>query len=66
MQKLLVKITLAGFFYAKGIIHHKRGPEKQTVNANFYEAVIKILVVLVHRVRHEFQESYLGIVCTTV
>jgi uncharacterized membrane protein YqaE (UPF0057 family) len=39
MQKLWVKITLTAIFYAKGIIHHKFVPEKQTVNDKFYKEV---------------------------
>lgn len=31
MQKLEVKTILTAFFYAKGIIHYKIVPEKQTV-----------------------------------
>jgi hypothetical protein len=44
MQKLRVKTMLTAFFYAKGIIHHKFVPEKETVNGKFYKAVIKRLV----------------------
>jgi hypothetical protein len=43
-------------FNAKGIIHHKFVPEKQTVNDKFYQEVIKTLIAQVHRVRPEFQE----------
>jgi hypothetical protein len=43
-------------FYAKGAIHHKFVPEKQSVNGKFYEEVIKRSFVRVHCVRSEFQE----------
>jgi hypothetical protein len=57
MQKSRVKTLLTAFFYAKGIIHHEFLPEKQIVNGKFNKEVIKRLIVLVHRVRPEFQES---------
>jgi disulfide oxidoreductase YuzD len=44
-------------FYAPVIIRRKFVLEKQTVNGKFYKAVIKILIIRVHRVRPEFQES---------
>jgi hypothetical protein len=55
MQKSRVKIMLAAFFDAKGIIH-KFVPETQTVNGKFYK-VMKRLIARVHRVRPEFQEN---------
>jgi hypothetical protein len=30
---------LTAFFYAKGIIHHERMPEEQTVNSKFHKEV---------------------------
>jgi hypothetical protein len=48
---------LITFTYAKGIIHHEFVPDKQTVKGEFYEDVTKGLIVLMHRVRPEFQES---------
>jgi hypothetical protein len=44
MQKLWVKKKLTAFFHAKGIIHHKFVPEKQTVNGKFYKEVINRLI----------------------
>jgi hypothetical protein len=61
MQKLRVKTMLTAFFNAKGIIHHKFMPEKQTVNGKFYKGVIKRFIIPVHCVRPEFQEVGSGI-----
>jgi hypothetical protein len=45
-------------FYAKDIIHLEIVPGKQTVNGTFYkEEVIKRLVALVHRFKHQFRKS---------
>jgi hypothetical protein len=41
MQKLWVKTMLSAFFDAKGIIHHKFVPQKQTINGKFYKNMIK-------------------------
>jgi hypothetical protein len=57
MQKSRVETRLTAFFYAKGIIHHKFVPEKQTVNGKLYEEAIMRLIARVRRVEPEFQES---------
>jgi hypothetical protein len=54
MQKSRVKTMLNVFFDAKGIIHHEFVPEKQTVNDQFYEEIIKRLVTRVHCFGSEF------------
>jgi hypothetical protein len=41
MKKLRVKTMLIAIFDAKGIIHHKCVPEKQSVNGKFYKEVIR-------------------------
>jgi hypothetical protein len=51
MQKIADENNVDYIFYTKGIIHHEFVPEK--LNVNF----IKRLIVRVHRVRPEFQES---------
>jgi hypothetical protein len=52
-----VKQTLTTFSDAKGIIHHKCVPLKQSVNGKFHKEVVKRLIVLLHRVRPLFQKS---------
>jgi histone-lysine N-methyltransferase SETMAR len=44
-------------FCAEGIIHHEFMTEKQFVNGEFCNEVIKKLIARVHCVRPEFQES---------
>jgi hypothetical protein len=51
MQKSWVKTMMTAFFYAKGIIHHKFVPDKQTENGKFHKDMIKRLVAQVHCVR---------------
>jgi hypothetical protein len=57
MQKSQVKTMLTAFFDSEGIIRHEFVQEKLTVNGKFYKEVIKRLVVRVHHIRSEFQES---------
>jgi hypothetical protein len=40
MQKWQVQTMLTPFLDAKGIIHKKFVPEKQTINSKFYQEVI--------------------------
>jgi hypothetical protein len=55
--KIAGENMLIAFFFAKGIIRHEFLPEKQTVNGKFYKEMIERLIVRVHRVMPEFQES---------
>lgn len=50
-QKSKVKVMLIAFFDAHGLIHHEFVPPNETVNKEYYEAVLHRLVKRVKRVR---------------
>jgi hypothetical protein len=57
MQKSRVKSMFTAILYTKGIIHQEFVSGKQTVHGKFHKEAIKRLIVRVHCVRPEFQES---------
>ena len=56
MQKSKVKTMLIAFFDIKGIIHKEFVPMGQTVNAAFYEQVLRRLLQRIRRVRPELHK----------
>ena len=57
LQKSKVKTMLISFFDSHGIIHKEFVPPGQTVNAAFYEQVLKRLLQRIRRVRPELHRT---------
>ncbi len=57
LQKSKVKTMLIAFFDSHGVIHKEFVPPGQTVNAAFYEQVLKRLLQRIRRVRPELHRT---------
>jgi histone-lysine N-methyltransferase SETMAR len=57
LQKSRIKTLIIAFFDSNGMIDQEFVPEGQTVNAEFYEAVLKRLLLRMQRVRPQMYRS---------